>query len=170
MRQRQGCSVIIGLGLVLIGAWFLAVQFVPGMEGIIQIEFTWPFILIAVGVFLLLLGVATGAAGLAVPASIVGGLGVLFYFQNASGNWESWSYTWALIPGFVGVGIILAGLLEGAFRQSLSAGGSMIVISLVLFVVFASLLGGLNLLGPYWPALLILLGLWILFRGLLRSR
>jgi len=170
MRQRRGCSVIIGLGLVLIGAWFLAVQFVPGLEGIIQIEFTWPFILIAVGVFLLLLGVATGAAGLAVPASIVGGLGVLFYFQNASGNWESWSYTWALIPGFVGVGIILAGLLEGAFRQSLSAGGSMIVISLVLFVVFASLLGGLNLLGPYWPALLILLGLWILFRGLLRSR
>jgi len=46
----------------------------------------------------------------------------------------------------------------------------MMVVSAVLFLVFASFLGGLDILGSYGPAvLLILLGLWVLGSGLYRS-
>ena len=166
MDHRRRSGLFGGLVLILLGVWFLAVQLMPGL----RFSFSWPWIIIGIGVFLLVLGGLTGAAGMAVPACIVGGLGGLFYWQYTTGNWESWSYAWALIPGFVGVGIVLSGLLEGKFGQALRDGGNLILISLVLFVVFGSLFGGVNILGDYWPVLLILLGLWLLIRPLFRSR
>jgi hypothetical protein len=166
MDHRRRSSLAVGLMLILIGAWLLVTQFVPGL----QITFTWPWILIGVGLFLLVIGTLTGAPGMAVPACIVAGLGGLFYWQDATGNWESWSYVWALIPGFVGVGVVLSNLLEGKFSQGIRDGGSLILISLALFLVFGSFFGGLNVLGPYWPVLLILLGLWLLVQRIFRPR
>jgi hypothetical protein len=46
----------------------------------------------------------------------------------------------------------------------------LIIISLILFFIFGSFLGGLELFGAYWPILLIALGLLILVGPLLRSR
>jgi hypothetical protein len=155
-----------GLILILLGAWFLAMQFVPGL----QEWFSWPWIIIGVGVAMLLIGLLSGVPDLAVPACIIGGIGGLLYWQNVTGNWDSWSYAWSLIPGFVGVGVILSGLFGGKVRKSLREGGNLILISLILFVIFAAFLGGPNLLGDYWPVLLILLGSWVLIRSLFRSR
>jgi hypothetical protein len=77
---------------------------------------------------------------------------------------------WTLIPGFVGVGTVLAGLLGDNTAHNLRRGLNMMVVSVVLFLIFASFFGGLQLLGNYGPAiLLILLGLWVLGRGLYRS-
>ena len=43
--------------------------------------------------------------------------------------------------------------------------------SAVLFLIFATVLGGLKLLGSYGlPAILILLGVYIIARGIMRSR
>ena len=170
MRRQRGCSAIIGLILVLLGLWLLGRQFFPELDVWIHFEFAWPVLVIGVGVFLLLLGLLSGAPGMAVPATIVGGIGLMLYWQNATGNWTSWVYTWTLIPGFIGLGILLSGLLGGHLRQSLSGGLFMVVLSLVLFTFFGSLLGGANILGPYWPVLLILLGLWMLARMQLRTR
>jgi hypothetical protein len=166
-RSRRG-NIIVGALLILLGGWFLASQFYPQLNEWVQIEFTWPLIIIGVGAFLLLLGLLTGTPGMAVPAVIVGGIGGLLYWQNTTGNWESWIYAWTLIPGFVGLGILLAGLLEGKLRQSLNSGLFLVILSLVLFAIFGSFLGGVDVLGPYWPVLLILLGAWLLVRGLLR--
>ncbi len=166
MNRRRRSSLAGGLVLILLGVLFLTVQLMPGL----QLWFSWPLIIVGVGVLLLILGLVTGAPGMAVPACIVGGIGGLLYWQNSTGNWESWAYAWTLIPGFVGVGIVLSGLLGGETRQSVRGGGGLILISLVLFTVFGSFLGGLNLLGPYWPVLLIVLGLWVLVRPLFRSR
>ena len=166
MNRRHRSSLAGGLVLILLGVLFLAVQLMPGL----QLWFSWPLIIVGVGVLLLILGLVTGVPGLAVPACIVGGIGGLLCWQNSTGNWESWAYAWTLIPGFVGVGTVLSGLLGGETRQSVRGGGGLILISLVLFAVFGSFLGGLNLLGPYWPVLLIVLGLWVLIRPLFRSR
>jgi len=152
--------------LILLGVWFLVAQFVPGL----QVWISWPLIVAGVGAFLLIIGLLTGVPGLAVPACIVGGIGGLLYWQNSTGNWESWAYAWTLIPGFVGVGIILSGLLGGEIRQALRGGGWMVLISLVLFTVFGSFFGALGLAGDYWPVLLIVLGLLILVWPLFRSR
>ncbi|HEU4744001.1 MAG TPA: hypothetical protein VFS61_02150, partial [Anaerolineales bacterium] len=82
----------------------------------------------------------------------------------------SWSYMWALIPGFVGVGAILAGLLGENTRRNLAHGLNLVVISTVLFLVFATFLGGLSILGEYGAAIiLILLGVYVLIRGFTRS-
>ena len=131
---------------------------------------SWPWIVVGVGVFLLVLGLLVGAPDLAVPACIVGGIGGLLSWQSVTGNWESWAYVWTLIPGFVGVGIMLAGLLGGKFRQAVRDGGGMVLTSLVLFAIFGSLFGALGWMGNYWPVLLILLGLLLLVRTLLLGR
>jgi hypothetical protein len=170
MNKRRRTGLVGGTLLILLGLWFLLVQFVPEFEGLLNIEFSWPLFVIGAGVVLLILGLVTGEPGMAVPACIVGGIGVLLYYQNMTGNWASWAYAWTLIPGFAGVGAILAGLLGDKPKQSVKDGINLILISAVMFVVFSSFLGGQNLLGPYWPVLLILLGLWFLIQPLFRRK
>jgi hypothetical protein len=166
MDRRRRSSLVGGLLLILLGAWFLVSQFLPGL----YIEFSWPWIIIGVGVLMLVIGLLSGEPDMAVPACIVGGIGGLLYWQNTTGNWESWAYAWTLIPGFVGVGVVLSGLLGGSGGKAARDGGGLILISLALFAVFGSWLGGLTLFGDYWPVLLILWGLWLLVRPLFRSR
>ena len=166
MNRGRRSSLGFGVVLILLGAWFLAAQFIPAL----RMQFSWPWIIIGIGGIMLLIGALSGTPDMAVPACIIGGIGGLLYWQNYTGRWESWAYAWSLIPGFVGVGIILSGLLGGKLRKSLREGVNLLVISLVLYVIFGALLGGPNLLGDYWPVLLILLGLWTLIRPLFRSK
>ena len=50
------------------------------------------------------------------------------------------------------------------------SGANTIVVSAVLFVIFAAIFGKLTLLGAYGPAiLLILAGIWVFVRGLWRK-
>ncbi len=170
MSRSNRTQLGLGIILILLGAWFVAVRMVPGLQDILGRFTEWPWQVIGAGIVLLLIGLVIGAPGMAVPASIVAGIGGILYYQNLTGDWDSWSYMWALIPGFVGVGTILSGLLSGDFRRSLGSGLNLMVISAVLFLVFASIFGGLDLLGTYGVAvLLILLGVWIIARGLIRS-
>jgi hypothetical protein len=107
---------------------------------------------------------------MAVTAAIVAGIGGIFYYQDMTENYDSWSYMWALIPGFVGVGTVVAGLLGDKTARNLKHGLNLMVISAVLFLIFSSLFGGFTLLGNYGPAiLLILLGLWVLGKGIYSS-
>ena len=168
MDRRRRSSLATGLVLILIGALIFAAQFVPGWES----WFQWPLFIVGIGAVLFIIGLLTRVPGLAVPACIVGGIGGLLYYQNVTGDWDSWAYAWALIPGFVGVGVIVAGILGGRFRKPLREGGQLILISLVMFLAFGSFLGliGLGPLGQYWPVLLIALGVLILFNRLIFRR
>ncbi len=171
MNQRQRSSLAAGLVLILVGGLLLAVQFVPGLQDWYE-ALGWPLYLFAVAGGLLLIGILTGAPGMAVPACIVGGIGGIFYWQNATNNWESWTYIWALIPGFVGVGIVISGLFGPKHErgETIRGGLSTIAVSAVLFLVFGSFFGGLNLLGAYWPVLLIGLGVLLLINSFLGNR
>ena len=170
MDRRKRSNIGIGLLFVLIGAFSLAYQLIPGFQDLIDISFDWPMIIIGFGLFLLVLGLLLGASGMAVPAMIFTGIGALLYWQNATGNWESWSYAWTLIPGFVGVGVFLTEVLEGKFTSAIQGGGWLILISLVMFIIFSSFLGGPEWIGPYWPVLIILLGAIMLVRVFFRKR
>lgn len=170
MDRAYRSRLVGGALLVLAGVVLLALRTIPELRVLIQIEYSWPLIIVAVGVFLLLMGLLTGNPEMAVPACIVGGVGGILYWQNASENFGSWAYAWTLIPAFVGTGMILSGLLGGTARQKINEGIWMIVMGLTLFLVFGGLFGGLDVFGPYWPVLLILLGIMILVRTLLRSR
>lgn len=173
MENRSRTQLALGLLLVLLAAWFAALKINPSLAEIIP-PFDWPMWVVLAGGIVLLVGLLTGAAGMAIPACIVAGIGGILYYQNASGDWESWSYMWTLIPGFVGVGNILAGILGRGFREALRHGLNLILISLAMFVVFGAIFGGLDILGPYKEYTLaiicFLLGLWFIVRGLLRNR
>ncbi len=167
MEHRQRTALAAGLVLILIGVWFLAVQVIPGLRGL---GFHWPLFVIGVGVFLFVLGLLTKTPTLSIPACVVAGIGGLLYWQSLTGRWESWSYAWALIPGFVALGMLLTGLLGGRRREMFRGGFSLLLLSLVLFVIFGAFLGGFFGLGDYWPVLLILLGLFLLVRPLFWKR
>ncbi len=166
MNTERRSNLVLGIILLLVGGWFLALQFYPGMAEIIDLDYEWPLLIVGAGLVFLLFAVLARAPGLAVPAAILGGLGGLLYYQNSSGDWESWAYAWTLIPGFVGVGVLLSNLLEGRFLRGLREGFSLILFSLVLFALFGAFLGGPAILSTYWPLLLIILGFRVLARGI----
>lgn len=170
MRQNRS-ALFLGVLLILIGAWLVVSRQVPEVRHWLDTNFAWPMWTIGAGLLIFLIGLITGVPGMSVPAAIVAGIGGILYYQNATHNFATWSYMWTLIPGFVGVGLILAGLLGEYTRHNISRGLNLIVISAVMFLVFGAIFGGLGILGPNGPAiLLIALGLYILLRGFLRNR
>ena len=169
--RRNRSTLILGVLLILIGIWLVVSRQVPELRQWLDVGFSWATMTIGAGILIFIIGLIVGAPGMAVPASIVTGIGCILYYQNANDDFTSWSYMWTLIPGFVGVGLILTGLLGENTRRNLSSGLNLIVISAVLFLIFGTLFGGLAILGPYGPAiLLIALGVYILMRGFLRPK
>ncbi|MGE5375684.1 MAG: hypothetical protein ACM3XO_11565 [Bacteroidota bacterium] len=169
--RRNRSTLFLGILLILIGIWLVASQQVPSLRNWLDVNFSWPMWTIGAGILIFIIGLIVGAPGMAVPASIVTGIGCILYYQNANNDFGSWAYMWTLIPGFVGAGLILAGLLGENTRSNISNGMNLIIISVVLFLIFGTLFGGLVILGPYGPAiLLIALGVYVLVRGFLRPR
>lgn len=171
MSKRQRTQLILGILLILFAGWLILSKFLN-----IQINyvFSWPVWVILSGAFIFLIGLLVGAPGMAVPACIVSGIGGILYYQNMSEQWNSWSYLWTLIPGFVGIGILLSALLEGRLRQEAGDSLNILVVSAILFTIFGTMFGGWALFGEfsdYAPiALLFLLGLWLLVRGIFHRR
>ena len=157
MNETRRNTLAIGILLILLGGFFLAQIFWPGLTNLVS----WPVIIIAVGAGLFLLGLIIRVPSMSVPAAIVAGIGGILYYQNLTGEWGSWSYMWALIPGFVGLGIIVGGLL-GAKDLKITDGVRQVVTSIVLFLIFGAFFGGFRGLGDYWPLLLIGAGVVLL--------
>jgi len=169
MRQNRS-NLGLGILLILVGGWLLLSNQVPSIREWINGHSAGAIWTIGAGLLILVIGLLTGAPGMAVPASIVAGIGGILYYQDMTGDYSSWSYMWTLIPGFVGVGMIVAGLLGDNTRRSLSRGLRNLVVSAVLFLVFGTFLGGLTILGKLGaPILLILLGVYVLARNIWRS-
>jgi hypothetical protein len=161
MDVQRRSNLALGTVLILLGLVFLATQLVPGLGLILS----WPWIVIGVGAALLVIGLLVGAPDMAVPACIVSGIGGILYYQNLTGDWTSWSYAWALIPTFVGVGMLLAAVLGGRSRGAYREGLRTLVVGVVLFLVFGSFFGAFTWLGAYWPLLLVAAGLLVLVEG-----
>ena len=170
MDRSRRSSLTLGIILILLGAFFLTFQLFPGLSQWINWSTSWPLMIVGIGLVFLVSAITSGASGLAIPGTIISGIGGLLWWQALTDKWDSWAYTWALIPGFVGVGIILAGLLSGKIRGAITGGGWLIMISLIMFFLFGSFLGGMEFFGAYWPILLIILGLFVLIRPLLHHR
>jgi hypothetical protein len=131
MNRTQRSSLAIGVILVLVGVYFMLANVVPGFDQWLNITYSWPTIIMAVGAGLLVLGLIVGAPDMAVPAVIVAGIGGILYFQNVTGMWGSWAYMWTLIPGFSGIGMILAHLLGARDRYSIGSALDTVGTSLV---------------------------------------
>jgi len=162
-------QLVLGILLILLGAWFAMRQQLPALPAWATPYMEYPLNIVAAGAGILLLGILLGNPGLAIPAAIVAGVGGILYYQHSYEDYQSWSFMWALIPGFAGVGNVLAGTLSRS-RSQVASGLNAMAVSAVLFIIFAALFGRLAILGAYAPALIfVLLGVWLLARGLWRK-
>jgi hypothetical protein len=164
MDTQRRSNLVVGLLLLAIGGWFLVVQYIPALAEQFRVELEWPLYVVGVGLLFFVLAAIARSPGLAVPGAIIAGIGGILYYQQLNDDFGSWAYAWALIPGFAGLGVILQGLFEGRFLKSLREGGGMI------FSIFGAFLGGPRLLQDYWPVVLIVIGVWMIARGLLQPR
>ena len=164
MNQSNRSSLVIGLLLVAAGLIFLAEQvFHINIAG-----FTWPLIIVAFGaaffVGMLLGGKTLG--GLAVPGSIITGVGLILLVQNTLNLWESWSYAWALVICFVGIGLLIYGSYSG-LPSVKASGWRTLRVGTILFLIFGGIFGFFfSLTGAYgnkaslfWAVALIIVGL-----------
>ena len=169
MKQNRS-NLALGIILLVVGGWLLVTRQVPAIQEWMSDHSTGAIYTIAAGVLILLIGLITNAPGMAVPAAIVAGIGGILYYQEVNSAYETWSYMWTLIPGFVGVGSILAGILGDNTSRNFKSGLRLLAISGVMFVIFGSFLGGLDILGEFGlPIILIALGIYVLFRGFMRG-
>ncbi len=164
--MKRRASVFSGIFLVLLGVLFLVREIAPQYFNF----WDWPFIIIGLGFIFLIWALLSRTGGLAVPGSILAGIGGILYYQNVTGDWGSWSYIWALIPGFVGIGIVISGLVDGKFKEAINAGLVLVLISTILLFVFGAAFGatlGLPFeITQYWPVFLIVLGVISLVRAI----
>ena len=158
-----GGSILIGLG-----ALFLLAQFF----GFAAWAYVWPLAIVGMGIlfFVGMLAGGKSAGGLAVPGTILSAIGLVLLFQNVTGRWETWSYGWTIIILSVGVGLFIAGAWSGNPDQRQS-GVRVAEIGFVMFVLFGAffelVLGGFDgsrLQQAIFPALLILVGLFLVVR------
>ena len=118
MSNRKKSNTTTGLVLIFIGAVLLALQVFPGLGAWFHFTFTWPMIIIAIALANLVIGLLAGDPDTAISACVIGGIGGILYFQTIGVlTWQSWAYMWTLIPGFVGVGMLIAGLLKRKRKQ-----------------------------------------------------
>jgi hypothetical protein len=174
MEKKNRTQLVLGILLILAAAWLIATRVYPNLANILHLTFDWPVWVMLSGALILFIGLLVGAPGMVVPACIVAGIGGILYFCNFTGKWDAWSYLWTLIPGFAGVGTLLAGLFGGTFRKDFSGGLNAIIVSLVLFAIFATFFNAWSIFGKYSVyvpiVLLFALGIWFVVRGFLRRK
>ncbi len=161
-----GGSLLVGFGLLAL----LSQVF----RNVINWSYLWPLSIIIFGA-LFFAGMFAGGrqvSGLAVPGAIISGIGLLMLYQNLASHWESWAYAWTLIILFVGVGIYIMGAYARNEGQK-HAGLKLIRLGFILFVIFGaffeilfSMDRSLGVRSLLFPALLILLGVYLILQRL----
>lgn len=168
-------TTAIGFVLVLVGAALLGGQLLGvGIEDI-----GWPFFIIAVGVILLSLGLfVAGEQGMVIGGTVVTTVGLVLFFQDQTGRWETWAYAWALVgPAASGLGLALWGLRTASMSDIRNGTWGLLgglAIFGVGFLFFEGVIGigGDRLALPEWllPVVIIGLGVVVLLRGMLERR
>jgi len=157
MNEKNRPSLIPGLLLIAVGIAFLLANL-----GTFSIrgELIWTYLLIIIGaVFWLGFIFDRSRVGSLMPGSILLTIGILFHYTSTHG-WETLSYLWPffiLAPAFGFYAMFIFGTRE---KGLLVPAGILTVIALFFF------LQGTNRdLRLVWPAVLIALGVLLIYRG-----
>lgn len=167
--------IALGVILIVVGGLLFAGQLVDiGLD-----DLGWPFIIIAIGVAILALGLFVNREqGMVIGGTVVTTVGSVLAYQNNTGHWESWAYAWALVgPAASGLGLVLWGIRTANGRDvrngtwGLLGGLGLFAIG---FLFFEGIIGisGQRFPIANWvlPAVVIAIGLVVLVRGLVQRR
>lgn len=164
MKKRT--DLVWGLILIIVGVFLLVTRLYPNTFNFLD----WPFSIIGVGIVFLLAAILSRNGGLAIPGCIVGGIGGILYYQEMTGQWQTWAYAWTLIPGFVGLGILLSGLIDRSGPKFESSSLVLLAISAMGFIIFGGSFGlGWNF-GQYWPLFIIGIGVITLISAFIKPK
>lgn len=176
-KPNKRFNALLGGFLIIIGIFVLVGQAFD--INIINLSrFAWPFYIIVPGalIFAAALAAPSGVGdALAVLGSSVTMLGLILLYQNTTDLWVSWAYAWTLItPTSTGVGLLVYGLFNGdksrirTGKLLTSLGGAMFFLGVIFFELMIGISGfefggfGFGFGRFVWPALLILLGGFLL--------
>lgn len=172
-HDDRSSGLVFGAILVLVGIALLAGQLLDLGIG----DLGWPFIVVAVGAAILLIGLVTARdSGMVVGGTVATTVGLLLAFQNATGLWSTWAYAWALVgPAASGLGLALYGLRAGSGTDirngtwGLLGGLGLFAVGFLFFEGVIGLSGD-RLPVPNWvlPAAVIAIGIVVLGRALLQ--
>ena len=176
--KRNLFNLYLGILLLAWGVVFLLGQFI----GRGFWSYFWPFFIILTGAAFFV-GMRAGGqrvSGLAIPGSIISMVGLILLVQNIFGQWQTWSYAWALIIVSVGIGLMIhASYGAAAGRGARRAGLYLVRLGLILFLAFGVffellffLLGERHASAIFWSVALIAVGIYIIFArggGIFRS-
>ncbi len=168
-QKRNAGAIAGGVALIAFGLLFLLGQIFARTDFWGKM---WPIFPIALGVifYVVMFAGGKGAAGFAIPATIITMIGLILLFQNLTGLWETWAYAWSLIVFAVGLGIYIMGLYTG--KDADKKGGMVVMrVGLILFLVFGTIMELIfanfmrrDVMKYIFPAVMILLGLYVIFR------
>ncbi|MGD0876663.1 MAG: hypothetical protein ABSA01_00775 [Anaerolineales bacterium] len=175
-NKRISGSLVVGMILIVLGLLSLFGQIFRGFP---FLSYLWPFIIIGFGglFFVGMLAGGKSLAGLAVPGTIISGLGLVMFIQNLTGYWESWAYSWTLVLVLVGLGVFIMGLYSEDTHHR-QAGLRVMKVGAILFIIFGGFFELIfNAFRPYgiqqylFPLLLVALGVYLVVvrSGLLSS-
>lgn len=170
--------MMMGAALLLLGIVLLVGELLHFSFGSIM----WTFIFIIPGAVLFLSANSSKdshAEGLAILGSMMMTLGIIFLGQILLNMWASWAYAWTLLaPTSIGVAQVVFGKQHD--REGLVKNGNRLIeIGLTMFffffVFFEILLNisGKNLIPgnlPAFPTALIVLGIFVIMRSILRRK
>ena len=97
--------------------------------------------------------------GVLVPGGILTTIGLLFFFETMT-NWHFAEYTWPVYPLAVAVGLFQLYIFGGRKRELLIPVG---ILTLVSATSFASMIFGSINTSLVVPAILVLLGVYLIF-------
>ena len=168
-------AVVIGIGLVIVGALTLLVQW-TGLGANFDVGDAWPLFVIVPGIVLFGLAFAVEpprGIGFAIPGAIITLTGIVLWMQQATGRFDSWAYVWALVaPGGVGLAMLVYGLATGT-QRFVRPGAILMGVAVALFAIgawyFEPILTEGRLPvdpGVLWPIVIIVLGVILLISQL----
>ncbi len=172
--QRNPSALIGGSVLIAVGIIALLGQVFSGFN---FWGFIWPFFVMGVGA-MFYVGMFAGGksvSGLAIPATIITTIGLILFYQNVTGHWESWSYAWTVIVLSVGLGIYIMGTY-GEDEGQRKAGTGLMKVGAIMFIVFGGFFEMIFSIGSdslirrsIFPILLILLGVYLIYTRFTRK-
>jgi len=145
-------KLLLGLILILVGVFFLLKT---------QISDNFSLFLLLSGVFFLILYLITKVYGLLIPGGILTGLGFGLIYQGKNS---------ALFFIFLGIGFILIyilGLIRGKSPiWPIIPGGILLGIGIYEELLNRGLIpyNFVKKITPYWPVILIIIGLYLIFK------
>jgi hypothetical protein len=168
MKRSKG-SLVLAFLLIALGVWYLLVEINPAFNAFAYGRATWPWQIIVLGGLFCLVGLVAWVPALFIPGVIIGGIGGILYYQNLTGDWASWAYAWTLLPGLVGIGLLIFGALSRRSGPVIGAFWNLLAF-LILFGIFGSAFGALRYAAVIWPLGLILLGVYFIMRFMVGRR